>query len=93
LIYSGGSFTSVDFPNATWTVTCGMNNYGVGVGGYIDALGTSHGHLLSSGGPFCTIDYPNTTYTFASGINDNGQIVGDYHDAAGNTHGSYGVKQ
>ena len=75
------TFSTIDFPGASFTVAFGINNRGEIVGNYGFADGTGHGFLLDKGN-FRTIDFPGA-FTQASGINNRGQIVG----AAGRTHG------
>ena len=86
-IYSGANFTSVDVPDATSTITWGINNTGSVVGTYVDAQGIRNHSYLLNGGQYTTFDYPNAASTEATGINDNGQIVGQYTDTAGRVHG------
>ena len=50
---------------------------------YLDALGESHGLVLSKGN-FTTVDVPGATSTSIKGINHAGEMVGWYSDAAGN---------
>jgi probable HAF family extracellular repeat protein len=87
-LYSGGTFTSLDYPGVPvgFTTPSGINNSGQIVGAYQDQALNTHGFLYS-GGTFSTIDYPGGSATAAAGINDSGQIVGSYQDQALNTHG------
>jgi uncharacterized membrane protein len=80
-----GTFTTIDFPEATSTNITGINPRGDIVGQYTSADGVDHGFLLS-GGQFTTIDVPNATFTDARGINPRGDIVGRYI-SAGVNHG------
>jgi len=84
---SGGSFTTIDDPNATrvgGTFAHGINDAGQIVGQYVDAR--FHGFLYNGG--FTTIDAPNAGFgTVADGINAAGQIVGYYYDLFFGIHG------
>ena len=86
------SFTTIDFPGATFTVAFAINPAGeinpAGqiVGLYFDANDVGHGFLLSNGS-FTTIDPAGATFAAAEGINPAGQIVGEYDDANGVKHG------
>ena len=80
------TFSTIDFPNATFTFTNGINDHGKIVGDYQDTAGKTHGYLLSSG-TFSTIDCPGAVSTMATGVNNNGQILGECYDAAGKVHG------
>ena len=88
--WSGGTFTSIDFPAALATggntVGVGINPAGDIVGQYRDAAGLTHGFVLDGSG-FTTIDIPGGVQTVLTGINAEGQIVGRYGDAAGHDHG------
>jgi len=45
LLWSGGVYTPIDFPDAKFTVAYGINDGGAIVGGYQDANGAIHGYL------------------------------------------------
>jgi hypothetical protein len=81
----GGSYTTIDEPNARGvTVAMGINTQGDVVGLFSDGgvLG-SHGFLLHQG-TYTTIDAPGGGgFTAAVGINAQGVIVGRYQDAPG----------
>src|ERR1019366_620532 len=78
-LYSGGTFTAIDYPGKTVTQTeaLGINNSGQVVGFYVDPSGP-HGFLYE-GGQYTALNYPGAPYTYATGINNNGQVVGYYH--------------
>src|SRR5262245_31307596 len=61
------TFTTIDFPGATFTNALGINPRGDIVGFYT-LSGTTHG-FLRSGGQFTSIDFPGATLTNAMGIN------------------------
>ena len=85
------NFTTIDVPCAACpggiartTSVQGINPAGDMAGFYVDAVGKSHGYLLS-GGQFTTIDVPGalvgvagTLPTVARGINPAGDIVGNF---------------
>lgn len=76
-LYSGGSYTTIDYPGSTATSASGINASGQIVGSYIDQAGNSQS-FLDSAGSFSTIVYPNNPYvTSLAGINTSGQIVGE----------------
>jgi hypothetical protein len=79
------TFTTIDFPGASFTGAIGINSRGDIVGRYLMPGGVFHGFLLS-GRDFTTIDPPGATYTEADGISAEGDIVGTYI-SAGVTHG------
>lgn len=70
-----GTYTSFDYPGATFTIANALNNLGAIVGFYGDTSGVYHGFLLN-GGICSAIDSPGATATEAYGINDAGTIVG-----------------
>jgi hypothetical protein len=94
----GGTFTTIDFPDATFTNILGINPRGDMVGRYSlkDNLGNAtpcalgdgnaHGFLRSMQGGFASIDFPDAVRTAAFGINTRGDIVGFYVDTGNNTH-------
>jgi uncharacterized membrane protein len=72
-----GRFTTIDFPDSTYTDARGINAEGGVVGRYDAPSGTVHGFLLNEAG-FTTIDYPGAISTRANGINAQGSVVGFY---------------
>jgi uncharacterized membrane protein len=86
------TYSTIDFPGATWTMPTGIARTAGGtkiVGTYLDSHGNDHGFLLS-GGHYQTVDFPvpaSTPYpsTEPMGINSRGQIVGVYHSPHGGT--------
>jgi hypothetical protein len=83
-VLGGGRFTSLTYPNATFTAAFKINLPGQIVGQYKTSDGKTYGFLLS-GGTYTAINYPNATYTSANGINDLGKFVGRWDDSAGHT--------
>jgi hypothetical protein len=83
-----GQFTTVDVPGAALTQPLGINNQGVIVGAYIEAVPSSdpyayydtgrlRGFMMRTG-KVTPIDFPGGLGTKVSGINDRGQMVGYY---------------
>jgi probable HAF family extracellular repeat protein len=93
-VYSAGTSTLFDAPNAVQTVPRSINKSGQVVGMYYDSSYVSHGFLYS-GGTVTTIDIacpavpPTTgvTDTDVWSINDSGQMAGYCTDALGLSHG------
>src|SRR5579871_6728048 len=73
-LYSNGTYTTFDVPNASTSGT-GINNAGQVVGSY---LSTAYHGFLRDGSNYTTLDGPGATDTRAFGINDMGQISGSY---------------
>ncbi len=88
-LYSGGSFTQLDDPNAVApgdTLAGGINNSGVVVGWYQDSSSHVHGFKYVNGS-YSTVDVPGATLTEVKGINNQGVMVGWYEDGSFFTHG------
>jgi YVTN family beta-propeller protein/probable HAF family extracellular repeat protein len=85
-IFTGGSFSTLDFPGNNITVPQDVNDLGQVVGQYFDSDGVSHGFQWSKG-TFTTVDFPGSISTFAGGINNAGEIVGGYADSSDTRHG------
>jgi hypothetical protein len=86
----GGTFTTLDVPNAMSTSLLGLNNLGQAVGFDVDSMGTMHGIVCSVTALTCVnVDDPNVPpgTTTLNGVNDLGQLVGFYVDANDNTIG------
>ncbi len=84
---AGGSFTTINYPNATATKAFGINNSGQVTGQYEDSTTSAwHSFVINSDGSNpVSFDNPNATAgsTSAQGIHDSGQIAGFYYDASG----------
>jgi hypothetical protein len=80
------TFTTIDFPGATFTFAGAGNPEGDIVGLYTDTAGVNHAFLLSHG-VFTSFDFPGALFTDAAGINPGGIIVGLYVDSADIQHG------
>lgn len=85
---ASGSFTAVNYPDATQgTMLFGINNNGQTVGYYGATDSTGHSFLLDNG-TFSNIDPPNCdVWSSAQGINDAGEIVGYFDHCALNYFG------
>ena len=72
---TGGTFETVNYPGADFTVIEGINNNG-DVVGLFNVSGFTHG-FVRSGGVFAQLDLPGTTNgAIAYSINDLSQVVG-----------------
>ena len=85
-----GTFTSIDFPNATSVLTqlLGLNDKNEAVGYWQNAAGTQF-PFTSAGGVFTPLDsmLPSNTSAQATGVNNAGDVSGFYVDSAGINHG------
>jgi len=96
-VYSGGSFSSIDYPVLSFPYPApfatGINNGGQIVGFLAFGGGAAFGTegFVDTGGNFTVLNVPNsyTGYlglgggTVANGINNSGEIVGSYYDSTG----------
>ena len=74
-LLSGGTFTQLDAPGASFgTLTYGINNNGSVVGAFSDSSGT-HGFILNNN-TYSPVDFPGQTSTQISGTNDLGSVAG-----------------
>jgi uncharacterized membrane protein len=74
-----GTFSTIDFPDATFTAALDINSAGKIVGVYVSAGdGNNHGFLRNRHGEFTTIDFPGADFSRAAGINSRGDMVGFY---------------
>jgi hypothetical protein len=81
------SFQFFDPPGSPYVNSLGINDLGVVVGSYSDAVGVAHGFIRSRNGTFTTIDPPGSVFTLLTSINDFGVIVGGFGGADGRFHG------
>jgi hypothetical protein len=102
-LLSGGSFTTIDPPDATGVILSPPCTFPQAAGATatraagINPSGDIVGRytdaavvthgFLLSQGAYTTIDFPDAIYTQALGINPAGEIVGDYIDSGCSTHG------
>jgi probable HAF family extracellular repeat protein len=77
LLYSGGTFTSFDFPLSTYTNALGLNDSGAIVGWFTDARNEQHGFMYANG-TFSQVDVPGAASTSLVRIKNHGNIVGIY---------------
>jgi probable HAF family extracellular repeat protein len=88
-LLSGGSYTTLSAPAASFTEGVGINDAGQIVGDFTDSVGISHGFLYNGG--YIPIDMPGAFATYAYGINDAGQVVGAFGNSSTGTHGFVAV--
>jgi len=85
-----GTFTTIDFPGAIFTLASGINASGEIVGNYAlpaDNAPCGHGFLLRKGTFTGPIDVPGSICTVTVDINSIGAIVGFYFDPQFTVHG------
>lgn len=87
-VKSGGNYTTLEVPGASFTYATGINDSG-DVAGYYYATQDVAGvptirqrGFVKSGGVYRTIDAPGAgvTQTYAAGINNSGQVAGTFYD-------------
>ena len=84
---AGGTFTTLKYPDSTFTQALGINDRGEVVGDYMDSAGLTHGFVYLHG-HFQSVDDPEGIgTTTVNGLNRVGQLVGFYVDTEGNTDG------
>jgi len=73
-----GVFTSYPNPHkSSVSQILGLNDYGIGVGFYVDGNGLAHGYEVNQAtSQYKAVTPPSGSNTTASGINDNGDVVG-----------------
>ena len=81
-LYSGGVYTTVDYPGSSSTQAFDINNLGQIVGVFSNNGFDTHGFSYN-GTTFSSIDYPGATDTSVSGISSAGQVVGNYRIGGG----------
>ncbi len=90
----GGNYHNENFPGSVQTQVTGLNNDGVTVGFWSNAMGTagpdfgfykSHGHYHMANFPTNNPASPSVDQLL--GVNDQGTAVGFYNDSKGNAHG------
>jgi len=77
-----GTFTTIDYPGALFTVASGINSEGAIAGWYAMAnvpgpLTERHGFLLRDG-VFIAVDPPGSVFTNPLGVNSEGDVVGRF---------------
>jgi hypothetical protein len=87
----GSTFTTIDGPDAAYTILAGLTPAGAVAGYFGDASNVGHG-LLFADGTLTTFDDPkagtgNNQGTFVFNINPEGAITGQYTDAGNTNHG------
>jgi hypothetical protein len=76
-LYSGGTFTPIQYPGAMFTIAEGINDSGQIVGTY-GGSGITYGFIYS-GGVFTSLSPPGSIFSDARGINNAGIVVGAYN--------------
>jgi uncharacterized membrane protein len=82
-LYSGGVFTSIDYPSSWTTTTSGINDSGVIVGQSTNQTLSVTLGFRYDGTTFTPIQVPGAGATEAYGINNAGIIVGGYSTSMG----------
>jgi hypothetical protein len=88
-----GNFSEFVIPGATNVAAVGLNNGGMIVGFYKDALFATHGFLRTAAGKIAKFDEPDAYHgggfegTRPFAVNDRGVIAGFYQDQAVLIHG------
>ena len=87
-----GTVATLDYPGAVDTYLNGINNHGMIVGAYDDAVGspTTHGMVSLRSTTFISFDYPGAVSTTINAVNDRDEVVGSYTDSSNLTHGFIG---
>lgn len=87
-LYSGGTFTPIDFPGALLTCPMDISN-GVVTGRYEnDGGGGNHGFLWDGATYTALEDPPESRDTYVSRISG-GNIIGNYNDSSWKLHGCF----
>ncbi len=76
VLYSNGTYTSINYPGADVTVLNAINDQGTIVGVY--QVGSAQHGFIYSNGTYTSWDYPGAASTYLSGINNAGQLVGSF---------------
>jgi hypothetical protein len=78
-LFSGGQYSTIDYPGATSTEALALDNSGnpAVAGNYVDASGRVHGFVLT-GGRFHSVDAGFAVNLSVTGINDHAQLTGTY---------------
>jgi hypothetical protein len=78
-LFSGGQYSTIDFPGAIATEALALNNWGVPAvaGDYVDSGGKVHG-FVRIGGEFHSVDANFAVNLSVTGINDHAQMTGMY---------------
>jgi uncharacterized protein (TIGR03437 family) len=90
-VYSGGSFTTINFPGSTSTNAMGMNNSGQVVGWYEipSGAGQSQNGFIYSQGSYSMLNVPKALITAPASINTAGQVVGGFEPSPGVSSGFF----
>jgi uncharacterized membrane protein len=80
---SGGVYSTLDYPGASFTLPEGINNQGEVVGVFFDSAFGVHGFTETGGIYTPLVPSASASFVEAAGINNNGQVLGDYVDSTG----------
>jgi probable HAF family extracellular repeat protein len=72
----GGTYTTIDPPDSTYTLANAINNSGTIVGAWQGPYGWWGGFVRTSDGAFTVLDVPGALETQINGVNDRGDICG-----------------
>ncbi len=88
-LLSGGQYTTISVPGASFTQASGINNSGTVLGRYLNANFSAEIGFLWQNGTFLNtnIQFPGTNTTIPVGIDDAGNVYGAFYDSTGVTHG------
>ncbi len=85
-VCAADAISTIDYPDAVFTIANGINSQGDIVGWYTDVAGKTHGFFFGRHG-FVSIDYPQATYTDTWAVNPAGDMAGSYLDSNNVQHG------
>jgi len=86
-VLHAGTFTTIDYPGASYTEAWKINDSGQIAGRYAGVDGKFHVYLLSNG-TFTSFDYPRALetapagYSHVGGLNNVGAVASDYASSA-----------
>ena len=94
LLVEAGTFSTLDYPGAIYTLAEDINDGGEIVGRFVSNVNQSFYGFVYQNGVFTVIDdpdaahgSPNASGTNVFGIDSEGDLVGNYFDTAGKAHG------
>lgn len=76
------TFTTIDYPDVTYSTAHGISNAGHLVGEYRDAIGMYHGYLLYND-VYESFDYQPAVGTSGLAVNSQGDVAGVYGEISG----------
>jgi probable HAF family extracellular repeat protein len=84
-LFSGGTYTTYDYPGSSYTDLNGVNDLGVAVGHAFVSASNSPTFQLQNG-VFTALPLIKGAQSYPLGINASGEIVGQYHYLTSPTH-------